>query len=72
MEREGAEGGGECTEAKGGFHGSGPGLVNGFSFQESTMRAGMETNGGFGRVSLSLRVVGWRGEWVGSSDGALI
>lgn len=71
MERVGAEGGGERTEAEDGFHGCVPGFVNGNSLLESTMRAGMEANGGFGRGSLSLRVVGRRGEWdVEYSDGA--
>jgi hypothetical protein len=41
--------------------------VNRSSFWESTMRAGMEANGGFGRGSLTLRVVGRRSEWEGIS-----
>lgn len=64
VERVGAESGGERTEAKDGFHGCVLGFVNGNSLLESMMRAEMEANGGLGRGSLSLRVVGRRGEWV--------
>ena len=68
---EGDEGCGERQEAKGGFHGKAQGVGTECCGTQSGWRAVVLANGGFGSVSLSLRVVGWRGEWEGNSDGAM-